>query len=79
MMVLTVRAIEKLGELKAQGALDNLAQFSDENLLSEYAVDSAKYAVNAGLIKGNKEILNPLGSLTRAEAAVMLYRLFKSR
>jgi alpha-tubulin suppressor-like RCC1 family protein len=78
MMVLTVRAIEKLGELKAQGASAYLAQFGDKNLLSAYAISSMEYAVNAGLIKGNKGLLNPLGSTTRAEAAVMLYRLFKS-
>jgi alpha-tubulin suppressor-like RCC1 family protein len=79
MMVMTVRAIEKLGELKAQSASDNLARFSDKNLLSAYAADSVEYAVDAGLIKGNKGLLNPLGSSTRAEAAVMLYRLLKSR
>ncbi|HEX2945657.1 MAG TPA: Ig-like domain-containing protein [Clostridia bacterium] len=79
MMVLTVRALEKSGELKKLDKSDTLTQFSDKKLLSKYAIESAEYAVSAGLIQGSNGRLNPMGYTTRAEAAVILYRLFKSR
>jgi hypothetical protein len=79
MIVMTVRALEKLGELKPPAAPDTLAKFSDKNLLALYALSSAEYAVSAGLITGSGDCLNPLGNATRAEAAVILCRLYKSR
>jgi hypothetical protein len=79
MIVMTVRALEKLGELKPPAAPDTLAKFNDKNLLAQYALSSAEYAVSAGLITGSGDCLNPLGNATRAEAAVILCRLYKSR
>lgn len=79
MMVLTVRALEKSGELKKLDKSNPLSQFSDKKLLAKYAIESAEYAVGTGLIQGNNGRLNPMGYTTRAETAVILYRLFKSR
>jgi beta-glucosidase len=78
-MVLTVRAIKILGEQKPQNASDDLLRFNDRNLLASYAADSMEYAVETGLINGSGGCVNPLGNATRAEAAVILYRLFKAR
>jgi beta-glucosidase len=32
--------------------------------------------IKAGIVKGDGNSLNPLGKATRAEAAVMIYRLY---
>ncbi|MDF2923655.1 MAG: Carbohydrate-binding family 9 [Paenibacillaceae bacterium] len=78
MMVLTARALEiarKL-ELKSGGSAGMLASFTDEAELAGYAREGAASLVSEGLIQGSGEMINPLGSTTRAEAAMLLYRIF---
>ncbi len=55
----------------------NIASYADYNNVSEYAVESMKYAVGSGLIKGRTETtLNPKDATTRAEMATMIYRFY---
>ncbi len=55
---------------------ENLSQFADSEVISEYASSALNWAVGKGIIggKGNG-ILDPSGNATRAEAAAMLCRL----
>jgi len=74
MMVMVMRAVTAAGmELTASGSL---SRFSDASLVSDYARDSAAALVSAGIVNGTGSKLNPQGTLTRAEAAVILYRLW---
>jgi len=75
MMVLTVRALAAAGvKLDTDGSL---AAFTDSDSLNNYAQDQAAALVKAGIINGKNGKIAPQDSLTRAEAAVILYRIWK--
>lgn len=75
MMVLTVRALAAAGiDLNADGSL---AQFSDSDDVAAYAQAQAAALVDAGIINGKNGKIAPQDSLTRAEAAVILHRIWK--
>lgn len=48
--------------------------FADENEISDYAKAAVAFAAEKGIIKGDDGRFNPKAPLTRAEAAVVLYR-----
>jgi hypothetical protein len=76
MMVLTERTLRILNKLKQQGTVSDLEKFVDRSLIAAYAVDSIASVVKEGLIVGDDGKANPLGKTTRAEAAVILYRIY---
>ena len=76
MMVLTERALRMLKKYEVQGSASELDKFSDKSLVADYAVEGVASIVKEGLIIGSGGRLNPLGSTTRAEAAVFLYRIY---
>ena len=61
-----------LGGETAQGVLD---QFSDAAAVHQWAKEQMEYAVGAGLIQGSGDKLNPLGTASRAQLAVLLQRM----
>lgn len=76
MMVLIERALRitgKLGDKKAD--LTYLDQFEDKGQISDYAREAVALMVELGFIKGDGKNINPKGFTTRAEAAVVLFRL----
>jgi len=76
MMVMVMRALKAVG--KEPAASGSLSMFSDASLVADYARDSAAALAAAGIINGSGGKLHPQGTLTRAEAAVILYRLWSS-
>lgn len=73
--VLIDRALRLVkAELKA-GTDAALEGFADHGQISAYARDSLIALVEAKLLQGDSGKLKPQGSLTRAEAAVLLYRI----
>lgn len=75
MMVLTARSLKAAGKsLAAGGTLD---AFADGASVAGYAQDSATALVKAGVVSGKNGKLAPTDSLTRAEAAVILYSVWK--
>ncbi|MEL7646803.1 MAG: S-layer homology domain-containing protein [Sedimentibacter sp.] len=76
MMVLTARALEKHKGLSLSNEYSVLEKFNDRDKISMYAAISISSLINEELIAGSDNELNPLGSTTRAEAAVFLYRIF---
>lgn len=75
MMVLTTRALAAIGkQLPADGSLD---AFTDAASVAGYAQDGAAALVKAGVVTGSGSKLAPKDRLTRAEAAVILYRIWK--
>ncbi|MFC4304357.1 endo-1,4-beta-xylanase [Cohnella boryungensis] len=73
MMVLTARALAASGKpITARSA--SAVYPSDMTSLSEYARESAEALVRSGIVKGN---IAPHAALTRAEAAVILYRIWQ--
>ncbi|WP_164545486.1 endo-1,4-beta-xylanase [Paenibacillus albus] len=75
MMVLAARALAASG--KQVAASESLDAYSDASSVAAYAKASAAALVKAGIVIGNSGKLSPDDSLTRAEAAVMLYRMWK--
>ncbi len=55
----------------------DLSSFPDANLVADYAKEHVCAMIGSGLIKGNADgTLNPLSYTTRAEAAVIMERIF---
>ena len=54
----------------------DLSRFSDSAAVADYARDALGWAVSAGLLQGRSDgTLDPSGSATRAQTAVILQRL----
>jgi hypothetical protein len=78
MMVMTARALGAVNVVGSSKTTD-LSGFIDANQVSDYAHEAVSSLVKQQLIEGDQGKLNPLGTTTRAEAAVILYRIWKSR
>lgn len=79
MMVLTARAIEAAGfqlNSGAAGTADPLAAFADKGEIAGYARESVAGLVSGKLIAGYDGGIHPLGNATRAETAVLMYRIY---
>ncbi len=56
----------------------DITAFSDNGLVSDYALPHVKAMLASGLVKGNADgTLNPLGNTTRAETAVIMMRIMQ--
>lgn len=75
MAVLLDRALIIAG--KPVTDLASLSSFKDAGQISAYAKDSLAKLVGAGIMNGSDGKLRPKDSLTRAEAAKVLYKLFE--
>ncbi|AHV98818.1 S-layer homology domain-containing protein [Paenibacillus sabinae] len=76
MMVLTERALRAAGKIKGSASPEILETFKDKAQVSGYAANSVSVMIGEGLVTGANGLINPLGSTTRAEAAVILYRIY---
>lgn len=74
MMALTARALEAAGRLSSAGG--SLSGFADASSVAEYAKDGAAALAAAGIVRGIDGELQPNGPLTRAQAAVILHRIW---
>ncbi|MBQ7953569.1 MAG: S-layer homology domain-containing protein [Clostridia bacterium] len=75
MAVMIARTIEKLGiEIET----DNVSEFTDIGIVSDYAKDSVTFMKSIGLIEGYNNEYRPGDNLTRAEAAKVICGLLKS-
>lgn len=75
MFVMITRALT--GVNKILPTANNASKFTDGADIASYAVQAVNALVQQGLVEGNAGKVNPLGHTTRAETAVMLYRLFQ--
>ncbi|MDN4604964.1 endo-1,4-beta-xylanase [Paenibacillus sp. F6_3S_P_1C] len=75
MMVLTAKALKAAGKQSAGNG--NLAPYSDAASISTYAMDSVASLVGSGIVNGKNDKIAPAEPLTRAEAAMVLYRIWE--
>jgi hypothetical protein len=76
MMVMVERAIRIARKnLSVTSAVD-MNKFSDFVNVASYAKDSITTLIQQGLVEGDGQNLHPTGNTTRAEAAVLLYKLY---
>jgi hypothetical protein len=74
-MVMLFRAMSVSGQTITT-ATDNLNSFSDGSTVSTYARQAVATMVQMDIVQGDQnKCINPFSSITRAEAAVMLYRI----
>lgn len=76
MMTLAARALKLAGKELPAADVSILGGFADRADVSAYAEGSAAALVKSGLITGDGSRLNPLGTATRAETAVLIDRLY---
>ena len=74
-MVLIYRALEETGHSLSDGKSSDLAGYSDTNKISGYALTAVATLVKDNIIQGSNNQINPRGNMTRAEMAVVLYRI----
>ncbi|CAG7614373.1 hypothetical protein PAESOLCIP111_01702 [Paenibacillus solanacearum] len=77
-LVIIARAMKLAGkpvELTAADPQSILSGFKDSGEVNEWALREAAEAVQSGLVQGSQEGLLPQSQMTRAETAVILYRL----
>lgn len=79
MMVILMRALEMSGFKLEKAGEECLANYKDANFISEYAREAAASLTKAGIIQGADGSLNPKGRATRAEIAVILYRVLENQ
>ncbi|OXS54764.1 hypothetical protein B1A99_25915 [Cohnella sp. CIP 111063] len=77
LMVVTARALQLVGKLEKNGKRADLTRFADSGDISGYAADSIGLLTAAGLVYGDGARINPIGRATRAEAAVLMYRIYQ--
>ena len=53
----------------------SLSTFGDASSVASYAQQAMEFLVGKGIVQGSGGLLNPRGNITRAEAAVILYRI----
>lgn len=76
-MVLVDRALIIEGKKLTAGKAGDLIAFKDRNSVSDYAVTSVATLVKAGIIQGNNSYLYPKSMISRAEMAVILYKVLQ--
>jgi hypothetical protein len=76
-MVLVDRALTIEGKKLSAGKSSDLYTFKDRNSVSDYAVTSIATLVKAGIIQGSNSYLNPKSMISRAEMAVILYKVLQ--
>jgi hypothetical protein len=75
MMVLVHRTLEVVGKPVPAAPQSVLTSFADYAIVSDYAREAVAALVQSGIIKGDGAGINPLGKTTRAEMAVVVYRI----
>jgi hypothetical protein len=76
MMVLTARALKIAGNTVRGNVKNDLASFQDGDQVAPYAADSVTELMKAGIVQGNGKWLSPTNTTTRAETAVLIYRMY---
>lgn len=74
-MVVIARTLDVCGYYIELGTREDLSRFADASQISDYAFDAMASLVRAGIITGSGGRLNPKANITRAEMAVMLYKV----
>jgi hypothetical protein len=77
MMVIAARALKPVNKLTVSGSAGDISSYSDRNEVAKYAVDSVAALVRAGIVRGDGISIHPAAATTRAEAAVMTFRMLK--
>lgn len=76
LMVLTAKALKIAGLELTSGTAADMGKFQDSSTVAKYAVNDVASMIKSGIIKGDGKNINPKQNTTRAEAAVILYKIY---
>jgi len=76
MMCFLDRALTVAGKGVERGTIKDLEKFADYTKVSSFAVESVASLVKSGIVAGDGRNINPLDPALRAEAAVLMYRIY---
>jgi hypothetical protein len=76
LMVMTVRALQLANKIVPSGEAKVLDSFTDHADIADYANASVATLVAQGIVSGDGARLRPTNSMTRAEAAKLLYEMY---
>ncbi|WP_249898875.1 S-layer homology domain-containing protein [Paenibacillus sp. PK3_47] len=76
MMVMAVRALKSVQQWTGNARAANLSDYPDAAGIAAYAKDSVAELVSEGIVQGDGNAIRPKDTATRAEAAVIIYRIF---
>lgn len=76
MMVLTARAMRTSGKLSMIPKVQELLAYADYKEIEAYALEDVASLVKEGIVKGFGNVINPAANTSRAEAAVLIYRIY---
>ncbi|MBC8059522.1 MAG: S-layer homology domain-containing protein, partial [Clostridiaceae bacterium] len=76
MVVIIARAMKVAKKVTTISTDKGLDGFKDKGNIASYALSDVALMVNEGLVKGSNEMMNPLANTTRAEAAVLMYKIY---
>lgn len=76
MFVMLHNALKVIDEVPEIVTSKDLSSFNDANQIDDWANEAFKTLVNAGIVTGSNNKLNPTHNTTRAEIAQVLYNLF---
>ncbi|MCR8633190.1 S-layer homology domain-containing protein [Paenibacillus radicis (ex Xue et al. 2023)] len=79
MIVLCANALQLTLGSGEHGSTSDLEPFKDKSDVASYAKESVASMVKGGIVTGDGSHLNPRGNTTRAEAAVIMYRMFNKQ
>lgn len=78
--VLTMRALRAAGLALQAGISGDLKEFKDSGQVAAYAAEDLAAMIELGLMNGQgNAALNPKGATTRAQAAQVLYKLYRQQ
>jgi len=75
MMILAKKALEMKNNTTLTGNTSALDKFADKASISPYAVDSLAAMVEAGVVSGTGDNIQPKDNTTRAQAAVIICKI----
>ncbi|WP_108993768.1 S-layer homology domain-containing protein [Paenibacillus agaridevorans] len=78
MMVLIARALEIADHISSEEHSDVLSGYSDASQMADYAREGIAALIQSGIVQGNQGRINPKDNATRAETAVMIYRIYNT-
>ncbi|HHW01080.1 MAG TPA: hypothetical protein GXX36_16215 [Clostridiaceae bacterium] len=76
MMCFIDRALTIAGKGVERGTIEDIEKFADYSKVSSFAVESVASLVKSGIVAGDGTNINPLDYSLRAEAAVLMYRIY---
>jgi hypothetical protein len=76
MMILAKKALEFVNGENISGDVSVLDKFADKDDISAYAEESLAAMVNAGYVSGTGDNIEPKANTTRAQAAVVMSKIY---